>query len=538
MVVGAAVLVGPRQIHDRLPWVAPSTCPATIVQVTASPDIAPVVTRLLDPLQGTELPGGTCLQPSVRAQASRDVVERATMLPVDSAPAVWVADSSLWGGEVQSWKLATAIPSMARSAVVVATSSSAAAQLGWNRAPPSWQDAMRGSRPFAVQDLRSQTGALQSLIALWQTMGRNAAADSAVVGTVLSADRTEIARPEQALAVARSGSVNAPLLPATEQQIAASNTADPASKLIAVYPRDGSPVLDYPVYTTSAGSTGAAPSPAVTRAVSLIVDRLRPAAAGPAVRAAGFRDAGGRPGTGLGVAAGALRELRPPTPAEVDGMLKRIDQLGRPSKLLLLLDVSESMRERLSDGVTKAVLAEGAIRLGESQLPDRSAAGVWIYSSRIGPTGADWRVLSAPAGLGVIEKNGETHRQHLLDIAHLQPYLRGDRRATYNALLWAARYMRRHYDPRAVSAIILMTDGRNNVDYGVRLPALLAELRAAASADERVTIYIAALGPTTDFGVLRQIANTSGGHAYQIDTADQGQAALLDGLRRSRHIGR
>jgi hypothetical protein len=52
-----------------------------------------------------------------------------------------------------------------------------------------------------------------------------------------------------------------------------------------------------------------------------------------------------------------------------------------------------------------------------------------------------------------------------------------------------------------------------------------------------VAIYTAGLGPDADYAALRKIAEASGGHPYRIDTALQGQRALLDGLNRSRQIG-
>ena len=97
--------------------------------------------------------------------------------------------------------------------------------------------------------------------------------------------------------------------------------------------------------------------------------------------------------------------------------------------------------------------------------------------------------------------------------------------------------MHRTYDEKAVNAIILMTDGGNDDTGGRHAEQMVAELTRLNAGKQKVAIYTAGLGPDADYEALWKIAEASGGYAYRIDTALEGQTALLDGLRRSRRLG-
>jgi Mg-chelatase subunit ChlD len=96
--------------------------------------------------------------------------------------------------------------------------------------------------------------------------------------------------------------------------------------------------------------------------------------------------------------------------------------------------------------------------------------------------------------------------------------------------------MHETYDPEAANAIILMTDGADEDQGGATLARLVAEIERLNSGKQKVAIYTAGLGSEADYPAMRRIARASGGWTYRIDTAGEGQTALLDGLRRSRHL--
>jgi hypothetical protein len=531
--IGAGVLVAPQKALDRLPWAAEPPCPKVTVDMLTEPELQPALIQIVKPLQGHKLDSGECMQVNVREQEGVETVAASTVLPPDRAPQIWIPDSATWPEQIPSWPMQQSDP-LASSPVVVATSKAAAAHLGWGNRAPTWNAVLRGPRPMAVPDIQSTADSLAALIAMWQTLGKGPAADQAVVNVVLAADRGQVPDADAAFAVARSGSVNSPVIPATEQAVVAANRETGVANMVAVYPSEGSPSMDYPVMRVTATRE----SPAKAAAVELVLARLRSDEARAIAQQAGFRSPEGAPGAGDGVYHGAYRRLFPPAKAEVDGMVTRIENLSRPSRLLCVIDVSLSMQEKLQDGTTRIQLAAAAARLGAELLPDRSSAGAWIFASKM-KGDQDWRALAPVEPLGSTTKTGQNYRFYLEGLtAGVSRYLHGGGTSLYDTTLAASQEMHRTYDDKSVNAIILLSDGGNSDTTGATLDQLLANLKAANAGKQKVAIYTAGLGPDADFPALRRIAQASGGYSYRIDTAVQGQVALLDGLRRSRKLGR
>lgn len=541
-VVGASILIVPRSTLAQLPGVSAIDCDREPVEIVVSPELLTVVTQILRPLDGHELDGGRCLSPSVRSQEPQETVASADILPIGRAPQIWIPDTTAWGEEVQHWPM-TSAGSMAATPVVVVTSVAAAEKLGWAQTSPTWMQVLRGSRPVIVPDYQGQSESLDALIALWQSLGKGPKADQQVVATVLAADRSELPDPAAAIADARSGSSNAPLFPATEQAVALLNATSTIPQLTAVYPREGSPILNYPIYRVG----GADATPIEHAAAVAVINRLRSPAAVETLRQAGFRRPYAGPGSGTvtagdPVGTGIRRShdvtvLDPPGRAEVDGMIARVEALAKPSRLLTVMDVSGSMREKLDDGISRIQLAGAAARLGVNLLPDSGSVGLWVFAWKMDGD-KDYRVLGPVKPLGSRGTSGETQRNLLTRLSTTI-----DRNVTdggtglYDTTIAALREMHAHYDPKAVNAIILLSDGGNSDKSGATLQDVLAEIRKLNAGDQKVAIFNAGLGADADYDALRKIAEASGGYTYRIETALSGQQALLDGLRRSRKLG-
>ena len=535
-VLALGLLLAPRSAPRWLPGAAGADCEREPVDVAVSPELRPVVTQILRPLHG-EVVGGRCLNPTVRSQEPQETAASADILPVDRAPQVWIPDAAVWAQKARRWPL-VAVGSLASTPVVVATSTEAAQTLGWAQQAPTWRQVLRGKRPVIVPDYQGQSESLDALIALWQSLGRGAKADQQVVATVLAADRSELPDPASAIADARSGSANAPLFPATEQAVAYLNATSTVPRLTAVYPREGSPILDYPIYRLNRSGDPA------QAAVTAVIARLRSASAQESLRQAGFR----RPGNGAAVSegtpvgtgirrAGDVTVLAPPGRTQVDAMISRVEALAKPSRILAVMDVSMSMKATLDDGITRIQLAAAASRLGVGLLPDSGSVGLWVFAQDMG-RGKDYRVLSPLARLGSVDRRGETHRNVLTRLAgSIDDNLNANGTALYDTCIAALREMHRTYDPKAVNAIILLSDGGNTDRTGATLDDVLAEIHKLNHGRRQVAIYAAGLGADADYPAMRRIAEASGGHTYRIDNAPAGQQALLDGLRRSRKIG-
>ena len=312
-----------------------------------------------------------------------------------------------------------------------------------------------------------------------------------------------------------------------------SNATSTTAHLTAVYPREGSPSLDYPIYRVAATSG----SPDQIGATQLVIEGLTSSAAQELVRRAGFRIVGDANPVGTGITTRSVKVLEPPSRTEVDGMIGRVEALAKPSRILTVLDVSLSMRAKLDDGLTRIGLAGAASRLGVNLLPDSGSVGLWIFASKMNGN-TDYRVIAPMKRLGSRGANGETQRSLLMrDAANSESYLTPGGTSLYDVTIAAMKNMHRNYDPKAANAIILLTDGANEDSTGATLDDVLNEIRRLNRGKEKVAIYTGGLGPDADYPAMRKIALTSGGYPYRIDNAQAGQQALLDGLRRSRKLG-
>jgi Ca-activated chloride channel family protein len=533
VLLGAVVILTPVEALGPLPWAAAPECPPETVSIVVEPELADTVHTSLARIRGERLPTGGCVEVDVRAQEGAETVASSQILPPDRAPQIWVPDSAVWVEQITRWRT-TPSQRFASSPVVVTTSRQAAKRLGWTASRPTWNQVLRGKRPMAVPDLQQQADSLSALVALWQTLGKGQKADAAVVNIVLASDRGQVPGSKEALTAARSGSVNAPVVPVTEQAVAAMNASSGTPALTAVYPREGSPMLTYPVMRV----TTVAETPRRRAAVQVVLERLGSSDTVATARAHGFRGPHGEAAKGRGIARGAVRSLTPPSPREVAAMADRLEKLSRPSRVLTVLDVSLSMRTRLDDGLRRIDLASAASRVGMDLLPDSAAIGVWLFARHmVGEQ--DWREIAPVRTLGSADAGGSSQRAVLTRLTNsIDRYLTGGGTGLYDVTIAAVRTMHEEYDPRSANAIILMTDGADEDTGGATLDQVIAEIEKLNSGTRKVAVYTAGLGPDADYPAMRRIAAASGGWTYRIDTAGEGRAALLDGLRRSRHLTR
>ena len=494
------------------------------VPVTVAPEVAPVVADLLSRPQS--LGGGSCAVARVTGQEPLQTLGDLAARNA-AVPTVWVPDSSLWAARASGAQL-DAAGSFASSPLVLATSSAAVDALGWTDEAPSWGSAISSGRPLAVPDLTASAEGLSALAAVRQSLGGDEDADNAVVQAVLAAGRGEVPTPQDALAAAARGGADAPLVPVSEQELISTTAADASSELVAVYPSDGSPALDYPVLRVGS------PGDADRAAVDAVVRTLTSPAARRAARSAGFRGQDGAAPTGSADEQG----LRAEAPARLDldqaalaGLLTRLSSLATPTRLLTVIDVSTSMNAPAGGG-TRATLARDATKSALALLPDSYSGGVWAFAYHL-QGDQDWQEL-APIRTFDADAGGKTQRQ-LIDeqFDTLPDRLTPGGTGLYDTTLAAVRASRDSYDPGAVNSVVLITDGEDDDDAaGLQLPALLDTLRGEADPSRPVKVIGIALGPDADLDALRQIGDATGGAAYQALDPEDLQSVLFDAIRR------
>ncbi|MFW3172589.1 VWA domain-containing protein [Geodermatophilus sp. CPCC 206100] len=493
-----------------------------VVRVAVAPELAPVAERVLSgaPGLGTE----DCAGVEVSAQEPVQTVGDLSALEGADLPHLWVPDSSLWPARAGEVPLEVA-GSVATSPVVLATSRSAVDALGWAETAPGWAEALAGRQALAVPDLATSAEALAALTAVRTALGADEDADNAVVQAVLAAEREPAVSSADALTAGREGAEDAPLVPVSEQEVYAAAQGEGESALVAVYPREGSPSLDYPVVRV--GSATGADAAAVTAAI----EALTSDAARTAAQEAGFRDPDGAAPPDAGEATGTLAEAPEALlldPAQVQALLAQLSELAAPSRILTVFDVSTSM-EAPAGGGTRATLARDAAKSALSLVPGNFALGLWVFAHEL-EGDQDWTELVPTRQLDA-SADGSVQRDLLDDQLDTIPdRLTPGGTGLNDTTLAAVRAARANYDPTAVNSVLMVTDGTDE-DDGIELDALLQTLRDEADADRPVKVIGVALGPDADLDALEQIAAATEGAAYSaVDPTDL-QTVLFDALR-------
>ncbi len=493
-----------------------------VVRVAVAPELAPVAEQVLTDAEG--LRPEDCASAQVTAQEPVQTVGDLGALDAGDLPHLWVPDSSLWPARAGDAALETA-GSVATSPVVLATSRAAVDALGWTAEAPGWGAALVSEQRIAVPDLATSAEALAALGAVRTSLGGGEDADNAVVQAVLAAERGPSVSPAGALAAGGEGAADAPLVPVSEQEVWAANADAEDPQLVAVYPEEGSPGLDYPlVRVGTASATDAA-------AVDAAVRALTSDAARSAVTEAGFRDADGT--APPGAEAAGIREAAPQAlqldPAEVQALLAQLSELAAPSRILTVFDISTSMEAPAGDG-TRATLARDAAKSTLTLVPGNFALGLWFFAAELDGE-RDWTEV-VPTRQLEAEVEGTVQRD-LLDeeLDTIPDRLSPGGTGLYDTTLDAVRAARSDFDPRAVNSVLVVTDGTNEDSRGVDLDELLDTLRSEADPDRPIKVIGVALGPDADLGALEQIADVTGGAAYSaVDPTDL-QTVLFDALR-------
>jgi Ca-activated chloride channel homolog len=527
------VLTGAR---SNLPWFPRPACErTTVVEVVATPQVRPAIQSLTEGLQATRLGDGSCLSVRVREQNPTDTVASSLVLPPSRAPQIWVSDSSLWLTRVTRWKQRT-VGSLGTTPVIMVSSGRAIKAQTWAATTPSWADLFQNARPLSVPDVAGSAQAQLAMLALWQTAGRGASADRVVAAATIASRRTTYASDADALSAIVNNSpqqsdADAAFVVTTESEMVAINRDSMREVLAPLYPRDGSPFLDFPIVRLAEESQDA---PHRTGA-DLVIAALTAPRAQAAAHALGLRDGrGGSPPTSQRGLPGLVRPVAPPSLADLARFQTRFASLAVPSRLLVVMDVSLSMRTPVPGaGLTRLEAASrSALAVGQV-LPGASSVGLWSFALNMHGD-RPYKELAKVAPLGSND-GGVTHRDVLHgELRTMNRQLTGGGTGLYVTALAAVRALRANYDPRASNAVVLFTDGTNENDAEISLTQLVATLQreSRANPDTPVRLICVGLGTGIDLKALQAMSYATGGTAYQALTGQDLQTDLYDAISR------
>ncbi len=200
--------------------------------------------------------------------------------------------------------------------------------------------------------------------------------------------------------------------------------------------------------------------------------------------------------------------LAVPPPDVLVEMIDRWEDQRKAARVLLVMDVSGSMSDPVGDGRdTKLDLAKEAAITALDQFAPQDAVGLRIFSSDIGPAEHPEYVDVVP-----IEPIGQSAEALRTRIRSLVPT---SGTPLYTVTQASYEQMVADYDPAAINAVVLLTDGRNE-DFNDDLSGLLnaLEIGSEGRQSQPVRVFTIAYGGDADLNTLERIAEATNARAY------------------------
>ncbi|HET6215320.1 MAG TPA: substrate-binding domain-containing protein, partial [Micromonosporaceae bacterium] len=441
-------------------WLIKQSCSGSVkATVLASPGTASILEGLGREWATSEpAVDGKCASVDVASKDSADVaiaLQNAWDPKVNGpAPDAWVPQSTAWVRKAANDADAERLipdrqPSIARSPTVIAMPKPMAEKLGWPKKELHWQDVLQtlaakkdgwagygqpdwGPFRFGMTDPARSTAGLLALTAILDADDDEEISDEEQQGLLklkqsmaVYAERTEeilneYAKQAETNTVAGLKYISA--FPALEQDVLAHNLRHPKAPLVAIYP-DNSIEADHPFLVLQNAPWT---RPDAQKVVTEFMAYVRGATGERELLDAGFRDPNRVPGKDLTVQNGVAPQITALPragllPDSVSRAINTWTALTRPTNVLLVLDVSGSMKEKVPGfGKTRLELAKKAASDAVSLFSDDAHVGLWVFSSAQQGT-KDYRVVTPLDRLGDDTGGGRTRRAQMLqNIAELQ----------------------------------------------------------------------------------------------------------------------
>ncbi|MFJ6833913.1 VWA domain-containing protein [Streptomyces sp. NPDC091209] len=522
---------------------------AVHIEVAASPDIAPALRAAAEDARAKKITSdGRCLDVSVTARASYQVAA-ALRSGKKSDVQVWVPDSDAWVERVTEISAATQVDSLgnvASTPVGVAMVPAAARTLGWPVKTYTWNElagsALRAKRIGlgTVDPARSSTGLL-ALTRINESASRVKGGDvqAATMAKALSR-RTSDSDTQLLDTLPRdvSGSGhgspgrNQALILSEQAAFAHNTSAGSGDDLDLFYPKDGTPLLDYPYTLVDEPRLGTDESRAALRFMMLLGE----AAPRQFLRMFGFRTDADNPSDALVTEAGGrfpqpyARVVTAPSSKEsLQEALGMWTITVESARITTVVDASSSMGEPLpgSDRSRMDVTKESLIQALATFTPE-DEIGLWKFSTKLDGR-KDYRVLVPTERLGDTKGSGTQRDRLSAAFRSLKPVPHGET-GLYDTTLAAYKAAVASYAKGRFNALVILTDGVNKDPGSISRSDLVAELQKLADPERPVPLIAIAVGPDSDRREVDQIARATGGSGERVNEPSQIHAAMLKAI--------
>ncbi|MFB7528240.1 substrate-binding and VWA domain-containing protein [Streptomyces sp. NPDC056178] len=525
---------------------------AVRLSMVTSPDIAPAMRAVADKARKDDVRSdGRCLYVQVVARDSYKVASALSSGTGTPDYQIWLPDSDLWLDRAKG--SGDGIPitpgdSIASSPVTLAMVPSAAKRLGWPKKNYTWAELTAAAmdsdkvRLGSADPARSATGllALSSIGASSEKQGGDS--DTRVAATAkLLAQRMSDGDTQVLDTLAQNDSGAEQGNPAHNQAVLLSEQAAFAhnaestggGRLDLFYPKDGTPLLDYPYTLVDETKMSTSEGRAALRFMTL----LNEPGAQSTLRKYGFRNVDGTAEDSVVASAGGKQPQPYATAAAAAPSAEELQQtLGmwtitvQSARLTTVVDASGSMativpgRNQSRMDVTKASLIQAL-----DQFTPNDEIGLWEFATTLDGD-KDYRRLVPTGRLGDPAKGVGTHREKLAAaFAALQP-VPGGATGLYDTALAAYKDAQATYVKGKFNAVVILTDGSNQDNHSLSRSALIAELKRIADPERPVPLLAIAVGPEADREEVDEVAKVTGGGGYQVTDPADIQAVILQAV--------
>jgi hypothetical protein len=510
LVVIATILTGVFVLREKDAPAAASCSTTHDVSVAAAPEIVAVVEAAVE-----RIGDDACATYTVEAQAPAIVSQ--SLAIGEAAPDLWIPDSSLWLARVTAQQPEGAAgPQVVAKSVATSPVVLALPKDGPGR-PDTWLQAMSDPK-FTNGDALATTTATVPLLAAQAEAAKGLTSAETVGATLVTlAQRQSVVPPktnpaELLAEVAKAGGSTV----VTEQVF---NAVPGSAEFVAVVPKTGSLILDYPLAAVS-------DNPGNARAAKALSAALGSADGVKALSEAGFRTPSGEPlPEGKGV--GKFTPIALDNPELVYQTLRKWSVIALPAQTVAVIDVSGSMEAQAGDSTRMGLTIEAALT-GLSLMPDSWAVGSWAFSHKLDGE-QDWKKLAPIRKLGSVN-GGVKHRDVVVQKTKDMAGLVGGGTGLYDTVLAAWRTVQAQYDPKSINSVIILTDGKNEDSDSLSLSELLATIQRERDPARPVMVVAIGITEDADEDALNKIAKATGGQSYIAREASEISKVFVNAL--------
>lgn len=509
----------------------------TRLVVAADPAIAPAITEIAERWQRTAgaKSAGRCVTVDVQAKQSADLASQlgifaggsvdvgSSAQPTpseDDLPGVWIPDSSSWLGRVRAVDrnaFEGVSSSVAISPVVVAMPEAAARQLA-SAGPLSAQAVLATMKTnpsfrLGLVDPRRDTASLVGAMLLKDVVVTSEDKLPLLVGAYRQFVNVNKSYPDTA-SLLNGFADGLGAAPVSEQAVIRYNATSPKVTAAAV-PLAVEPTLDFPYTVLTAKPRE------VKNAADVFRSALTSDAYADILAKYGLRTASGAAGpgfaTGHGVTAAPVHVQPVTDMTSVRTTLTIWVAAKTPSHVIALADATSSMSKALGNA-TRLDLLKAATHFGLDLFTSDSEIALWAYAGR-GPT-----EVVPMATLNAAQRN---RLDQTMQASH--PTATDDC-PLFESIIAAYKAIQDKYDPERSNTIVVFTDGKSNLKDGLTLSKVKRELENLSDVARPIRVILMGIGPQADIGELQEIANITGGGAFQLTQPQQLSMIFLKAL--------